>query len=417
MLRLALTTAAASSALGADPCLLSDEYSTTVSYSTTPFTDNACNHLQLARASGYAGLGVRPDGAGWLAGGLSCGDCVRVTNANANSTLVGATIDVQVVDLVSDSALSLDADSFEQVFGPGAQGVSAATFARVSCSGLDKRTNEGNLQYRFKFGSRSADYPKIYYLGVSIVNHRTPLTAVQVRNSGETAWRACPYNGANGYCFPTGITSVPFEVRVTGHAYANATAGAGEFVVVDTIASLPPCTSEDECDAAMLNSTLQLPEPQGTECAPPSPSPTPAPPTPPTPAPPPTPPPVRGALPCRMPCHILCHGAQSAPFATRACCALSSPSPPSHPPCLADAGTRAHVRQGLLRWLSLSRPGLVLPGHIGSVLRRAGRDRRLAAGAQEGGAGRRLPRHRHGRLRGVLLLRRRHRLLRTHHPP
>jgi hypothetical protein len=277
---LVAVAAIAGDVLAADTCALSDPILTTSTFVSGNYTDNACNRLPLL--PGVFNVALSPS-TGWQPHGKSCGTCVRVTSKETNHSL-GNSIDAQVVDTAT--GLNMGMDAYTKLFG-GLGGAGHVSYVQIPCAKIEAGTNSGNLRYRFKFGSRSPDYPKIYYLGVSVNNHLYPIKSVQLRNVGATAWTDCTFDMANDFCAGHGVTQVPFEIKITGHSYTE------DKVVTDTITSIPDCADENSCSDTFTNSAKQLPAVSPIDCRPAD---QPTPPPAPTPKPAPTPPPTPGPI-------------------------------------------------------------------------------------------------------------------------
>jgi hypothetical protein len=265
--------------------------------------NNSCNDMPASNMSYNVALSPS---MGWRADGTSCGTCVHV---QANPPRAGSQpVYARVVD-TDGPGLSMNSTMYQDVFGVPVDGPKPVSYTQVPCSTIKPVPNNGNLRYRFKFGSRTVDYPTIYYLGVSVSNHLYAVSEVEVRDEGADQWHPCAFvGGDNDFCTPkeSGVTKVPFDIRITAATYHSTR------TIVDTITEIPACGTEDACMDTFFESDKQLPaldSTNTTDCRPgpptpppPTPPPTPVPPTPspPTPAPP-TPAPPTPAPPTPAP--------------------------------------------------------------------------------------------------------------------
>jgi hypothetical protein len=151
----ALSMATAQNTSAAAVCALSSPISGEVTYIDGNYTDNACNRIPLI--PGVFDIALSPQ-TGWAPFGKSCGNCVRLTDEET-----GKHIDAQVVDYAS--GINMGGEAYVALFGK-LGGPKQASYVDIPCDDLEKGINNDKIRYRFKFGSRGPDYPKVYYLGI-----------------------------------------------------------------------------------------------------------------------------------------------------------------------------------------------------------------------------------------------------------
>ncbi len=79
---------------------------------------------------------------------------------------------------------------------------------------------QGPVQYRYKEGSSR------YWVALQVRNHRWPVTALEIRPAGATAWTPVARMDYNYFVYPQQIAEGPLQVRIT------AVTGA---VLIDTL--------------------------------------------------------------------------------------------------------------------------------------------------------------------------------------
>ena len=272
---------------------------------------NACNNFPVDKRVFSVALGPE---MGWRSNGSSCETCLRIEAFPPRQTANPPSIVAQVVDSVGSYGLTMKADAYEAVFGFPPNGPQNVTAVQVPCSSVGAGTNNGNIRYRFKWGTTLKDQST--YLGVSVSNHLYPVSEVHVRDMGAPDWTPCTFAGGdNDFCLGHKVTRVPFQIKMTGSTYHSSRS------VVDNITEIPTkCdrsiagNTEAECLTTFTNSSVQLPALDAgnqSDCRSQAPTPIPEPPTPvpapvPTPVPAPVPTPVPGPAPdCPYRCNEL----------------------------------------------------------------------------------------------------------------
>lgn len=116
-----------------------------------------------------------------LNNGLSCGDCLLVTNLANNLSTV-----VQVVDLKGASGLDMAPDAFNAISAgsnalqAGHMDISSVKVPCISILGSKK------IRYRYKAGSTCDPY-----LGIMVLDHMVPMQGVQVSASKTGGFTKC----------------------------------------------------------------------------------------------------------------------------------------------------------------------------------------------------------------------------------
>ena len=128
--------------------------------------------------------------------GLVCGDCIRVRN-----TATGKSTVVMIVDFGGELGLDLSPEAFNAIDSVDRKGNKKGNMdVEWQFTTCDDIIGDDPIKYRWKEGSG-----KNYYMMVSILNHKIPLSrknAVQVSNTetDPNSWFNClPRDGANGY--------------------------------------------------------------------------------------------------------------------------------------------------------------------------------------------------------------------------
>lgn len=132
------------------------------------------------------------------AGSAACGEFVQVTGPKG-------TVTVRITDRCPECKPG-DIDLSEQAFAKIADPVAGRVPISWQVVAGDV---SGPVAYRYKEGSTR------FWVAIQVRNHRLPITALDIKPSGSTAWITVERLEYNYFVYPTAIAAGPVEVRVT----------------------------------------------------------------------------------------------------------------------------------------------------------------------------------------------------------
>lgn len=133
------------------------------------------------------------------ANSAACGEYVAVTGPKGKVT-------VRITDRCPECKPG-DIDLSEQAFVKVAE--KSAGRVPISWNVVAGETT-GTVSYRYKEGST------IYWQGIQVLNHRLPITKLEIRPNGSANWIAVKREEYNYFVYPTAIAPGPMQVRITG---------------------------------------------------------------------------------------------------------------------------------------------------------------------------------------------------------
>ncbi|WP_235582312.1 expansin EXLX1 family cellulose-binding protein [Rhizobacter sp. Root1221] len=132
------------------------------------------------------------------AGSAACGEFVQVTGPKG-------TVTVRITDRCPECKPG-DIDLSEQAFAKIADPVAGRVPISWQVVAGDV---SGPVAYRYKEGSTR------FWVAIQVRNHRLPITALDIKPSGSTAWITVERLEYNYFVYPAAIAAGPVEVRVT----------------------------------------------------------------------------------------------------------------------------------------------------------------------------------------------------------
>lgn len=133
------------------------------------------------------------------AGSAACGEYVAVTGPKGKVT-------VRIVDRCPECKPG-DIDLSEQAFAK----IADMSAGRVPISWyVVAGDTTGTVSYRYKEGST------IYWHGIQVLNHRLPITKLEIRPSSTSNWVQVNREEYNYFIYPAAIAPGPLQVRITG---------------------------------------------------------------------------------------------------------------------------------------------------------------------------------------------------------
>lgn len=133
------------------------------------------------------------------AGSAACGEYVSVTGPKGKVT-------VRITDRCPECRPG-DIDLSEQAFAK----IAEMSAGRVPISWyVVAGDTTGTVGYRYKEGSTR------YWLGIQVLNHRLPVTKLEIRPNGASNWIPVNREEYNYFVYPSAIAAGPLQVRITG---------------------------------------------------------------------------------------------------------------------------------------------------------------------------------------------------------
>ena len=132
------------------------------------------------------------------AGSAACGEYIVVTGPKGKVT-------VRITDRCPECApgdVDLSAQAFAKIADP------AAGRVRISWYVVAGDTS-GTVSYRYKDGS------SIYWMGIQVLNHRLPITKLEIKPNGSATWITVNREEYNYFVYPTPTATGPLQVRTT----------------------------------------------------------------------------------------------------------------------------------------------------------------------------------------------------------